>query len=184
VRLIGATNADLGLEIREGRFRADLYYRLSILEIPVPPLRERGDDIPLLARAFAKEVATRMGRPTPELDPETASRLMAYPWPGNVRELRSVLERALVLHPGRGLSALDLAPEPISGGILPEAGRTGLSDLNLRENLNKVERSLLLEAHRRAQGVRRETARLLGMDPRNLAYYFHKHGLEPANLGE
>jgi two-component system NtrC family response regulator len=184
VRIVCATNADLEVEIREGRFRADLYYRLSILEIAVPPLRERGDDITLLARAFAREVAARMGRPAPEIDRATAARLLAYPWPGNVRELRSVLERALVLHPGRGLAALDLAPEPISGETLREPGGSGLSDLNLRDNLNKVERALLIEAHRRAQGVRRETARLLGMDPRNLAYYFHKHGLDPATLGE
>jgi DNA-binding NtrC family response regulator len=185
VRIVAATNADLETAIRDGRFRADLYYRLNVLPIPVPPLRERRDDIPLLARAFAAEIAARLGRPAPELDAQAAARLGAYAWPGNVRELRSVIERALVLHPTRGLAALDLAPEPMDG--LPgdpsaEPARAG--DLNLRDNLNRVERTLIVEANRRSNGVRREAARLLGIDPRNLAYYFRKHGLDPDALTE
>jgi transcriptional regulator with GAF, ATPase, and Fis domain len=182
VRIVAATNADLESEVREGRFRADLYYRLNVLQIPVPPLRERTDDIPLLARVFAAEIAAEVGRPAPDLDAHTVERLRAYPWPGNVRELRSVIERALVLHPERGLAALDLAPEPVL--LAPREGaaaRVGgaADELGLRENLDRLERSLILEAHRRSQGVRREAARLLGVDPRNLAYYFRKHGLDP-----
>jgi two-component system, NtrC family, response regulator AtoC len=177
VRIVAATNAPLEADIKEGRFRADLYYRLNVLQIQVPPLRDRPEDIPLLARTFAAEVAARVGRPAPELDAETIARLRAYPWPGNVRELRSAIERAVVLHPGRGLAALDLAPEPVAEAAT-EATASGPDDLALRGNLNRLERSLLVEAHRRAKGVRREAARLLGIDARNLAYYCRKHGLD------
>jgi two-component system response regulator AtoC len=181
VRIVTATNADLEKAVKEGQFRGDLYYRLNVLSIPMPPLRDRPDDIPLLARVFATEIAARLGRPAPDLDAETVARLRAYAWPGNVRELRSVIERALVLHPERGLAALDLAPEPVAGpgsGGAPPATGVG-NDLVLRDNLDRMERALILEAHRRSGGVRREAARLLGIDPRNLAYYFRKHGLDP-----
>ncbi len=170
VRIVAATNADLESDIKEGRFRADLYYRLNVLQIRVPPLRERADDIELLARAFAAEVAARVGRPAPALDGETLARLRSYPWPGNVRELRSVIERALILHPGRGLAALDLAPEPVSSAMSADSAAGSFP--------------LLVEAHHCAHGVRREAARLLGIDPRNLAYYWRKHGLDPDSLTE
>jgi transcriptional regulator with GAF, ATPase, and Fis domain len=185
VRVVAATNADLEAEIKEGRFRADLYYRLNVLQIQVPPLRERPDDIPLLAAAITEELSARLGQPAPALSAETVDRLRAYAWPGNVRELRSVIERALILHPGRGLAALDLAPEPVAPAATAAAGGAAASDdLTLRENLNRLERSLLVESHRRAHGVRREAARLLGIDPRNLAYYCRKHGLDPDTLTE
>ena len=179
VRIVAATNADLERSVKEGRFRSDLYYRLNVLSIPVPPLRERPDDIPLLTRVFASEIAARLGRQAPELDDETIGRLRAYSWPGNVRELRSVIERALVLFPQRGLAALDLAPEPVASGPGAAAGPDAPQDLALRDNLDRLERSLIVEAQRRSRGVRREAARLLGIDPRNLAYYFRKHGLDP-----
>jgi transcriptional regulator with GAF, ATPase, and Fis domain len=192
VRIVAATNADLESDIKDGRFRADLYYRLNVLQIRVPPLRERPEDILLLARAFAAEVAARLGRPAPEIEEETLARLVSYPWPGNVRELRSVIERALILHPGRGLGDLDLAPEPVgpaapAPGAQTDTAPGSASDadtLTMRENLNRLERSLLMEALRRSHGVRREAARLLGIDARNLAYYCRKHGLDPATLGE
>jgi DNA-binding NtrC family response regulator len=180
VRIVAATNADLEKAVKEGHFRGDLYYRLNVLSIRVPPLRDRPEDIPLLTGVFAAEIAAHLGRPAPQLDPDTVERMRAYSWPGNVRELRSVIERALVLHPDRGLAALDLAPEPMSalaGRALPAPGAG--SDLVMRENLDRMERGLILEAQRRSHGVRREAARLLGIDPRNLAYYFRKHGLDP-----
>jgi DNA-binding NtrC family response regulator len=181
VRVVAATNADLEADVKEGRFRADLYYRLNVLQIRVPPLRERPEDIALLAGAFVAETAARLGRAAPELDAETIGRLRAYSWPGNVRELRSVIERALILHPGRGLAALDLAPEPLAGALAAAGagGPAAHDDLALRENLNRLERTLLVEAFRRAHGLRREAARLLGIDARNLAYYCRKHGLDP-----
>jgi two-component system response regulator AtoC len=178
VRVVAATNADLEAEMKQGRFRADLYYRLNVLQIPVPSLRERSEDIPLLAAAFCAEISGRLGRPAPELSPETAERLRAYAWPGNVRELRSVVERALILHPGRGLDVLDLGLETgASAPALADAGAPA-GDLNLRDTLNRHEKELVKEALRRAGGVRREAARLLGIDPRNLGYYFRKHQLD------
>ncbi|HET7294370.1 MAG TPA: sigma-54 dependent transcriptional regulator [Vicinamibacteria bacterium] len=177
VRIVAATNSDLEADIKAGRLRQDLYYRLAVLQIQVPPLRERPEDIPLLAARFAAEVARRLGRPAPELSPEAAARLQAYPWPGNVRELQNVIERALILNPGEGLDQLDIAPE--AAVPAPRGGSEPAGDLNLRATLNRHERELLLEAQRRSGGVRKETARLLGIDPRNLAYYLHKHGLDP-----
>jgi DNA-binding NtrC family response regulator len=175
VRVVASTNSDLEAEVQQGRFRADLFYRLNVVRIQVPSLRERKDDIPPLARHFVALVASRLGRPAPELQPATLARLAAYHWPGNVRELRNVLERALILDPAHGLEALDLAQAgPPS---LHAAAGPGDHDLNLRESLNRLERELLLEAHRRGGGVRKQAAHLLGIDPRNLAYYLHKHGI-------
>jgi DNA-binding NtrC family response regulator len=175
VRIVAATNADLEADIKEGRFRQDLYYRLAVLQIHVPALRERPEDIAELAEHFAAGVAARIGIPPPVVTPEVAARLAAYGWPGNVRELQNAIERALVLHPGEGLESLDLAPE--AGLAVARADAAG-GDLNLRDALGRRERELLLEANRRSNGVRKEAARLLGIDPRNLAYYLRKHGLE------
>jgi two-component system response regulator AtoC len=172
VRIVAATNSDLEAEVSSGGFRADLFYRLNVVRIEVPPLRERDDDIALLATQFANEVSARLRRRAPTLPVETLSRLRAYPWPGNVRELRNVIERAIILDPVDGLRHLDLLP---GGG--PPAAET-VSDLNLRNALGRLERELLLEALQRARQVRKDAAALLGIDPRNLNYYLRKHGLE------
>jgi DNA-binding NtrC family response regulator len=176
VRVVASTNSDLDAEVQRGHFRADLFYRLNVVRISVPPLRERQEDIPPLARHFASEIAARLGREAPELSPVALARLRAYHWPGNVRELRNAIERAMILDPAQGLESLDLAQE---GAPVPLAvsAPSGDRELNLRESLNRMERELLLEAQRRAGGVRKEAARLLGIDPRNLAYYLHKHDL-------
>ncbi len=182
VRVVASTNSDLEAEVQQGRFRTDLFYRLNVVRIDVPPLRERRDDVPVLARYFADQIAQRLGRPQPDMLPQTLARLTAYPWPGNVRELRNVIERAMILDPLHGLEALDLAP----GGQTPPPENAPLSEreLNLRDALNKLERELLLEAHRRASGVRKEAARLLGIDPRNLSYYMRKHDLDADSVDE
>jgi DNA-binding NtrC family response regulator len=184
VRIVAATNSDLEAEVAAGRFRADLYYRLNVLRIVVPPLRERPEDIPLLAASFAQEIATRVGRPAPVLSPEALAGFRAYSWPGNVRELRSVIERAVVL--GASLEELDLAapagaaaPAAAASAATGAAGAEPGRELNMRDALNRLERELLVEAHRRSGGVRKEAARLLGIDPRNLGYYFHKHRIDP-----
>ena len=175
VRIVASTNCDLQAEVKQGRFRADLFYRLNVVGIDVPPLRDRKDDIGLLARLCVEEVSARLGRPALEVGPETLARLRAYPFPGNVRELRSVIERALILDPAHGLDNLDLlpAPAPLAAGDPPAAE----GELNLRAALNRLEKEMLLEAQRRGGGVRKEAARLLGIDPRNFAYYLRKHGL-------
>jgi len=165
--------------VQRGRFRADLFYRLNVVRITVPPLRERKQDIPALARHFIGEIAARLGREAPELPAVAVARLAAYHWPGNVRELRNAVERAMILDPDHGLESLDLAQEGAPLPLAAAAAPTGDRELNLRESLNRLERELLLEAQRRAGGVRKEAARLLGIDPRNLAYYLHKHDLAP-----
>jgi DNA-binding NtrC family response regulator len=178
VRVVASTNSDLEAEVQQGRFRADLFYRLNVVRIAVPSLRERKEDIPLLARHFVAEIAARLGREAPVLTPMALARLAAYHWPGNVRELSNAVERAMILDPASGLESLDLAQE---GAPVPLAvpAAAGERELNLRESLNRLERELLLEAQRRAGGVRKDAARLLGIDPRNLAYYLHKHDLAP-----
>jgi DNA-binding NtrC family response regulator len=173
VRIVASTNSDLEAEVKAGRFRADLFYRLNVVRIDIPPLRDRADDIPQLAQLFARQVAERLGRAVPEVDATTQARLRAYAWPGNVRELKSVVERALVLDPVHGLAGADMLP----GLFPPSAASLTASELNLREATGRLERDLILEAERRSNGVRKETARLLGIDPRNLGYYFRKHGL-------
>lgn len=182
VRIVAATNSDLEADIKTGHFRQDLYYRLAVLQVQVPPLRERPEDVALLATHFAAQVAARLGRPAPTVTADVVSRLQAYPFPGNVRELQNVIERALILNPSQGLSGLDLAPEAGLPSPLPRREDGGEDapdgDLNLREVLTRHERALLVEADKRAKGVRKETARLLGIDPRNLAYYLRKHQLE------
>jgi two-component system, NtrC family, response regulator AtoC len=179
VRIVASTNSDLDAAVRDGTFRSDLYYRLNVLHVPVPPLRDRPEDIALLARHFAAEIAGRLGRPAPDLRPETVARLRAYHWPGNVRELRNVIERALILDPVRGLDGVDLLP---ATGVAQDAAGSApaaAADLGLRDALNQREKELLVEALRRAAGVRKDAAHLLGVDPRNLSYYMRKHGLEP-----
>jgi len=181
VRIVAATNSDLDADVAAGRFRQDLYYRLNVLRIEVPPLRERGEDVVLLARQFVAEIAQRLGRPAPRLGRETLGEIGAYSWPGNVRELRNVIERAMILNPGDPL-ALDAAPDRALDP--PPAAGAEEGDLTLRPALSRREKDMVLEALRRSRGVRKETARLLGIDQRNLGYYFRKHGIEPPPLAE
>jgi two-component system, NtrC family, response regulator AtoC len=173
VRLVCATNADLDREVREGRFRADLLYRIKVVPIRLPPLRERAGDVRLLAEAFVAELAARFGRATRGLDEEAIAALESYAWPGNVRELRNVLERAVLLERGPRISRGSLPLSP-SGGV-PAADSA--ADLNLRRRVAEAERQTLLAALERARGVRKHAAELLGVDDRNLSYYLRKHGL-------
>jgi transcriptional regulator with GAF, ATPase, and Fis domain len=193
VRVIAATNADLDAEAAAGRFRQDLFYRLNVMRIVLPPLRERAEDIPLLAEHFVRRIAARLGRPVPRLAPEAVAEMRAYSWPGNVRELRNVIERALILDPGPVLRAVDpggpaagaagATGGPRNGGPRDSGEGRAPADLNLRTALLGHEREVVLEALRRAGGVRKEAARLLGIDQRNLAYYFRKHGIDPDGVG-
>jgi two-component system response regulator AtoC len=180
VRLIAATNSDLEADVKAGRFRQDLFYRLNVVRLEVPPLRNRRDDVPLLVTAFVAEIAARLGRPAPRVAPATLAALQAYSWPGNVRELRNVIERAMILGSGETLD-VELAPLDASAS-LPSAG--GDDDLNLRSAVARREREILVEALKRSDGVRKEAARLLGIDQRNLGYYLHKHEIDPDAVGD
>lgn len=172
VRVVCASNLDLTAEMEAGRFRRDLFYRINVMTITIPPLRERRDDVPVLAVAFLEELAARLGKRITSITGDAMERLVAYDWPGNVRELRNVVERGVVLERGDALGVDSLPAELRSAK--PAARPDGL---NLRAALRAEERRVLSEALDRANDVRREAARLLGVDERNLAYYLKKHGL-------
>jgi len=188
VRVIAATNSDIDAAVADRRFRQDLFYRLNVVRIPLPPLRDRREDIPLLTELFVRQIAARLGQPPPRIAPEVHADLVAYSWPGNVRELRNVIERALILNPGPDLVSLDLPPvaglaSTTAAGGAPGAAPSGENELNIRAVVARHERESIVEALRRSRGVRKEAARLLGIDQRNLAYYLRKHGIDPDAAG-
>lgn len=185
VRVIAATNKDLEKEIAEGRFREDLYYRLSVIPIHLPPLRERREDIPLLAREFLGRFTTSMNKKVEGIEPEAMRRMEVYDWPGNVRELENTIERAVALESAPRISVESL-PDRIrncfqetvvhaegngKGPLLPAEG------LNLEEHIGQLERSFLLAAMERSGGVRTRAAELLQMTYRSFRHYAKKYGI-------
>jgi transcriptional regulator with GAF, ATPase, and Fis domain len=151
VRVITATNRDLGRAVREGRFREDLYYRLNVVPIEVPPLRERGDDVVILAAAFAARVGKRMGRTVDPLSADDIARLRAYAWPGNIRELQNVIERAVITS---GDSRLDLARFLQAGPAPAPPGATDRAPHPIRtvRELEEIERESIVAALETAGG--------------------------------
>jgi two-component system, NtrC family, response regulator PilR len=184
VRVIAATNRDLDQEIAAGRFREDLYYRLSVISIHVPPLRDRREDIPLLARAFLERFRTNMQKPVEAIEPEAMRRLEAYPWPGNVRELENTVERAVVLAAGRTIT-VDLLPERVSRHYqqqTPEAALAATAlvpdgGVNLERMVGEMERTYLLAALERSGGVHTRAAELLGISYRSFRHYKKKYNI-------
>jgi len=172
VRLVAATNVDLAAAVEAHRFRGDLYYRINVMTVQMPPLRERREDIAVLATAFLAEMSARLAKRVRGIDPAALAALEAYHWPGNVRELRNVIERGALLERGETLTVESL-PFAAPDGPAPPAG----DPFNLRARLAGEERRALEAALTQARGVRREAARLLGIDQRNLAYYLKKHDL-------
>ena len=181
VRLISATNADLEASVESGRFRQDLFYRINVFAIHIPPLRERLEDVELLAEAFLVEFAAKTGKSLGGIGQNTLEMLRRYSWPGNIRELRNVIERAVILEKHR-----ELTPVSLPGNIRRvEVENDGRDDhFNLRESLKSEERRVLKSALMAANGVKREAARLLGVDERNLSYYLKKHGLTEGKSDE
>jgi two-component system response regulator AtoC len=172
VRVIAATNRDLRALVSEERFQEDLYYRLSVIPIELPPLRERRDDIPPLAEHFVRKHAGRIGREIERLDEAALDRLRAYDWPGNVRELENTIERAVVLAAG---SVIDEASISI---IDPPAERPGgLPSTRLHDNLEWAERESIRRALRQSRGVKKDAAASLGISQRALSHYLGKHRL-------
>jgi DNA-binding NtrC family response regulator len=175
VRIVAATNQDLDRAVREGRFREDLYYRLNVIPIFLPPLRERRTDIPLLVEHFLRKHGTPERRR--EVAEESLKTLVAYEWPGNVRELESVIERALLLSDGDTILPTDL-PAVVRAGA-PIAGRSGTPSaaLDIPESgidLDGVERTLILKALEKTSGNVTRAARLLGLSRRTLQYRLEK----------
>ena len=170
VRVVAATNRDLAAAVAEGKFREDLFYRLSVFPISLPPLRERGDDVVLLAEEFARQFATRSGRRLAPLGAEAAARLRAYAWPGNVRELQNVIERAVITARDGRLN-LDRAL-PASLPEVPASGPPEVSGVMTARDLARLERENLrraLEATDWQIAGERGAARLLGLAPSTLA---------------
>ncbi len=179
-RLIAATNKRLDEEVKAGRFREDLFYRLNVINIELPPLRERRADIPILAKVFLARIATELGRPGLRFTEETLARLTSYSYPGNIRQLQNIVERAATLSDADPLEPETLPPA-VSG--FEDAATEPPETLNLGEAfsleryLDQQERIYLLEALRRADGVRTRAAQLLGLTFRSFRYRLSKHGL-------
>ena len=183
VRIVAATNRDLGKEAEAGRFRSDLVYRLTVFQIRIPPLRERGDDVLLLAREFLQRLATRYARPPLALDEAAVEALRAYHWPGNVRELRNCLERAVLMQRGPLLHAEDLAlpqPRPAPVQALQPASQPPAGEADAPNSLDALERRHLLEALEANHWNVSLTARALQVTRDTLRYRMAKHGLQRA----
>jgi transcriptional regulator with PAS, ATPase and Fis domain len=176
VRVIAATNADLARLVAEGRFREDLFYRLCVITIPLPPLRERREDVPLLVETLLARAAAENGRAVPSVTPATMKALLDHDWPGNVRELENVLERALVL--GHGVIDLDQLPDSVRRSV-PRAAALPAEGLSFKDAVAAYERALLSAALQRASGVQKRAAELLGLKPTTLNEMLKRHGMLP-----
>jgi two-component system, NtrC family, response regulator PilR len=182
VRVIAATNKDFEAEIAEGRFREDLYYRLSVIPIHLPALRERREDIPLLARFFLERFRKSMEKPIEGIEPEAMRRLESYDWPGNVRELENTIERAVALESERRVS-MGVLPAKVAG-YSPElmGGKDGsadipLSGIDFEAQMAEFERRNLVAALQSAGGVRTRAAQLLKISYRSFRHYAKKHNV-------
>jgi len=170
VRVLSSTHRDLDVEIREGRFREDLFYRLNVFHIALPPLRERLGDLPALAAAFLRELGKELGKDSLRLSAGAATMLRGYPWRGNVRELRNLMDRAAVLVEG------DEVGEALVQTLLPAEG-DGATGLDLAAAVARAERQAILQALAVAEGRKSEAAALLGIGERTLWSKLKKHGL-------
>jgi len=185
VRILCATNRVLDEEVRAGRFREDLFYRLNVIEVELPPLRRRTEDIPELVRHFVARYAAELGKEVLDVSPDAMALLERYSYPGNVRELENLIERAVTLASGPCITpecfpeTLHRPPETASHGSLPNGGA------DLTELLAEYEETLLREALRQAGGVKKRAASLLRISFRSLRYRLEKLGLDlPGESGD
>jgi two-component system response regulator AtoC len=178
VRILGATNRRLSEAVAAGTFREDLYYRLNVVRIEVPPLRERREEIPLLAEHFLRIYAARYNRPFRGLAPETLSLFLAYDWPGNVRELENLVKRVLILGDEAGVRA-ELRGFPAAGNNpVPPAGEAAGLKAVSRRTIGEVERALIRRALERTRWNRVEAARLLRISYRALRYKMEQYTID------
>jgi len=173
VRVLASTNRDLRKLVDAGRFREDLYYRLNVVTINLPPLRERRDDLPLLIDAFLREFAEANGRGSVQLAPKARQALQDYDWPGNVRQLRNVIEGIVVMSTGREIALRDL-PEEIRSAT-PDRGTV---TLRVGASLNDAERELIRATLARNGGNRAQTAKVLGIGRKTLYRKMEEYGIE------
>jgi DNA-binding NtrC family response regulator len=170
VRVIAATNRDLRKLVAEGRFQEDLYYRLNVIPIDIPPLRERREDIPPLVEHLIRRHALRAGKRLDGIAPAAMAMLVDAPWPGNVRELENTLERAVVLAAQSIIQAHDIT---VMSAAVP--GTVGLPSLNLKQNLEWMERETVRRALDASLGVKKDAAEAMGISQRAMSYYLTKH---------
>ena len=183
VRIMAATNKNLTQLIQQGIFREDLFYRLNVISMEMPPLRERWEDIPLLARNFLDLFATRAGRSAMGISPESMEVLMAYAWPGNVRELENVIERAVALTTEDEIRVENLPPSVLKSpppSVLPHV-EVPPEGLDLEQVVANLEMSLMRDALQKAGGVQTKAAQLLGINFRSFRYRVKKYGLDRQN---
>src|SRR5438094_3171038 len=183
-RVLAATNKDLQSEIRSGRFREDLYFRLNVIPIFVPPLRDRQEDIPLLADHFMADFAREYGRRPKRVESAARTVLQRYPWPGNVRELRNVIERLMIMVPGDAISAADLSFLDPSALTAPAPAEATGERLTLHEARDNFERDLILRTLAEQQGNMSRTAEVLGVERSNLYRKMKAFGIAPSRRAE
>jgi DNA-binding NtrC family response regulator len=177
VRIVAATNRDLEEEVRAGRFREDLYYRLHVINLRLPPLRERREDLMALVPLFLERFAARLKTGPRELSREAFDRLLAHPFPGNIRELANVLQRAVILANGPQIRAEDLG-EGFCGGTLPDPEDALLAGRSLPELMEEIERRAIRQAMQQHGNVKVRAAKALGIQERALRYKLTKHGFD------
>jgi len=177
VRIIVATNKHLEQEVKEGRFREDLFYRLNVIHIRIPSLKERPDDIPLLARHFLDRYAQKNRKQFKGFTPVAMDALMKYPWPGNVRELENAVERAVILSMGQYISEKDLPADVVKNFRPDDGSRTPLTELGGR-SLDEVETMALTQTLKQTRGNKTEAAKLLNITRTTLNNKIRKYGLE------
>jgi two-component system NtrC family response regulator len=179
MRVLAATNRNLKAAISQGTFREDLYYRLAVFDIMLPPLRERPEDILLLVEAFLEEIGRSVGRPAAGVSNEARERLVAHPWPGNVRELRNAIERAVILCEGGLITSehlpLGIAAPPTRAD--PAATTPDNPPAPGAGTLDAAEREMILQALARAGNNKSKAARFLGLTRAQLRSRIEKHGL-------
>ena len=177
VRILCATHKDLASEVAAGRFRQDLYYRLNVIELRVPPLRERREDIAQLAEVMLRRLAQECGETQARLQPDALAKLQSYRFPGNVRELENMLERAYTLCEGEEIKPSDLRLSDAPG--MPENGEASLAQIdNLEDHLEEVERKLIMQALEETRWNRTAAAQRLGLSFRSMRYRLKKLGLD------
>ncbi len=178
IRIIAATNQDLKKKIEEGKFREDLFYRLNVLSLVMPPLRKRKEDLPLLVSHFIKKHCQEMGRKIKRIAPEVMNVFESYPWPGNVRELENVIERVVAIEE-RGIITRDSLPEELlAPHKKPDTTYLFEPGFSLNSNLDDIAKNYIKQARQVAGGKLRETASLLGISYRTLRYLIDKYGLK------
>lgn len=179
VRVIAATNQDLSQALKEKRFREDLYYRLNVFPIHLPPLRERREDIPLLIDNFLADTNLKLGTSINGVSRDAMESLLGYHWPGNIRELKNIVERAITMADGEFITSKVIALSfagPKSGLVLPEL------PASLGETIQEVEKQLIINTLQKSRGIQTEAAKLLGITEKNLWKKIKKHGIDVKEL--